>query len=181
MKCTKIIIGILIVLFQVSCASLKIPNNFNSIINESNIEEIEGNYTNKEINSITFFWNLFCSSDFLDERKIISDSSSYFNIEIVSNERIKFELYTHDILQFTNIYTYSYLDGGIAIKGNSNYRYQGIPLIFYRYASSALWLSKDKSNELYVSHNGNSSGGILIMIFGTERKGEARFKRKDKY
>ena len=80
-------------------------------------------------------------------------------------------------MEFTETLKYSYYDGGIAINGKLNYRYQGVPLIFYRYESQALWISMENDDELFLSFNGNASGGIFILIFGTPILGESRFEK----
>jgi len=165
------------VILMSSCATLKKPKEFYSIIDEHDIRRLEGTYKNIAVNSNSPFWERFSSVDKIKHEEIINDTSSVFKVGIESNDKIKFELYLADKLELTKTFKYSYHQKGLAIKGRSNYRYEGIPLIFYRYESQALWLSKDNDDELFLSFNGSASGGIFIFIFGTPILGEARFEK----
>ncbi len=176
-KSKYIIFYCFLIILISSCATIKRPNDFVSILDEHSIEKIEGTYKNLAKNSNMPFWERFSSVDIIKHRDIIHDKSSIFKVEIEADNKIKFELYRNDKLELTETLEYSYHNKGIAIKGKSNYRYQGVPLIFFRYESQALWFSKDKDDELFLSFNGSASGGIFILIFGTPILGEARFEK----
>ena len=171
----------LTVLLLSSCATVNIPNDFDSLITRSNIHEIEGTYKNVSIDNKIPLWLVFC--DNLNETESIAanDTTAKFTVKLLPNEKIKFELYSKEKLKITNVLDYSFDEGGIAIKGKSNYTYFGVPLIFYRYASIAIWFSKDNDHELFLSCNGNVSGGFFIFIFTTPQTGKYRYKQIRKY
>jgi len=173
----NIISCLLMLVLISSCATLEIPNDFNSMIQEDNLTTLEGTYKNIAINSNSPFWERFSSVDIRKHKETINDTSSVFKLQIDPNNKIRFELYLAGKLEMTETFNYSYHQKGLAIKGRSNYRYEGIPLIFYRSESQALWLSKDNEQELFVSFNGSATGGIFILIFGTPINGEARFMK----
>jgi hypothetical protein len=99
----------------------------------------------------------------------------------LSDKEIKFELYLDDKLKLEQRRKFIHRGNGIAIKGISNFRYWGIPLILYQYESQALWFSKDNDEELFLSFSGSASGGIFILIFGTPILGEARYEKVSDY
>ena len=173
-KPIQIIIFCLITILITGCARLKVPNDFNSILNDQNLEEIEGTYKHLSKGFNRPFWQRFCSPDI---NKYERDSSSTIKIKLEPDQTIRFELYIKNKLQTTETFRYSFQDKGLAIKGKSNFRYQGVPFIFYSYESQALWLSKDNEEELFLSFKGSSSGGIFILIFGTPILGESRFEK----
>ena len=65
-----------------SCATVKRPNYFVSILDESSIEKIEGTYKNLAIDSNMPFWERFSSVDIIKYRDIINDKSSVFKVEL---------------------------------------------------------------------------------------------------
>jgi len=177
LRVSNIILPIIVLTNLLSCARIKSPENFKSQINTQNYKKLEGTYKNLSVNHQRPFWEKFADKKSMKDHEIISDSTSVFKIKFLPDDKIKFELYIENDLKVEETKKYIHRDNGIAIKGISNYRYLGIPLIFYQYESQALWFSKDNESELFLSFNGSSSGGIFLLIFGEPLLGESRYEK----
>lgn len=158
-----------------SCATIKAPREFPSMLNADTINQIEGIYENKAIQSNITFFERICSPDLVEGMN--PDGPSKFELRIPNKNRIEISFYDDEKITYKKVLKFSSLDGGLVIKGKHNYRYQGVPLLFYRSESQALWISQKKQDELFLAFNGSSSGGIFILIFGTPIEGEARFRK----
>jgi len=174
-----IILYFFLLALTTSCASIKVPDDFNSVLDENNIKSLEGTYDNISNSTKYSLWEAFCKTDIVEYKETIKNSDSKFKLSFDPNDKIRFDLYIEDELRLTRIFKYSIHENGIRINGSSNYRYFGVPLILFSYKSQALWFSKDNKEELFLSFNGESSGGILIIMAGEPLMGEVRFRKLD--
>ena len=100
-----------------------------------------------------------------------------FQIKIVDNKLITFELIDEAHIISTVRLKFKIKNGFLIVKHNSSL--QGVPLVFYRFHKEVLYFSFDKNNNLKFNVNGTALGGIFIIGMGTGIYGSNVFRRAD--
>ena len=176
----QVIIILIFPIFFFSCSSIStlIKQEDRIELTESNISNIEGFYQNS--NDSINIWRLLKPFPKVKEFKTLHDSLNIVKVELVDNKKIKFLLYVNDTIYQTKNIKYTLKNGVIMIKCTKNMRYWGIPLIAFQHACENVNIGIDKENNLVVAHTGKASGGVFIIVFGTETSGYGKLKRIDK-
>ena len=183
---TKILYLIGPLLVIQSCNSTKlIPLDKRPSIDQNNITSINGRYDNNSNDTLswqtTTFWahlKPFYTDTNLNRTAHLKIPNSFLGVKIIDKNKIEFNRYDSELLKETKTFNYQIRDGIILIKHNRNKRLEGIPFLLFRQRSETLNLALDKNSNLILSYDGASSGGLLIIIFGTPIKGTHTFLKK---
>ena len=180
----KIFLFILTISSMVSCANFPktIVNPY--IINEENINSVNGRYSIKEINrsSLTDSTSFSYSKtdigfertifDEIDSRmytqsiEIDSSKSYYFELNVLNLKRIEINYFENNKTIRQHIITYKIKDDGYLYLKNRNFKIKGIPYLFGEFNVKKNRITLNIENNLVFESSEFSSGGVaLLMVY----------------
>jgi hypothetical protein len=178
------IIYFLVLSFNFGCASFPKKRETSSLIKLTNIQQLNGKYSLREIYSgptkdTASAWN-FSESDlghyptFFDElnngmfvKQLKTDASnSYtFTLNILNSKRIEINYFKDDCIINQNTIRYKFKDDGYFYLKNRNFKIKGIPYVLggFFYKRNRITLNKD-NNLLFETSEFMSVGMFLLRV-----------------
>lgn len=189
----KIFLFVLIISSIVSCANFPkaIVNPY--IINEENINSVNGKYYFKELNrssltdstsfsysktDIGFTHTFFDEIDsrlFTKPIEIDSSESYSFELKVLNSKRIELNYLENEKTIRHHIIKYKIKDDGYLYIKNRNFKIKGIPYLFGEFNVKKNRITLNKENNLIFESSEFSSGGVaLLMVYPV---GKAKYQK----
>ena len=178
MKLMRLLSGILLILMMNSCATFSSELKNNGMLNNSNINLINGRYeilpieidtTNLTFVSGRLNYNLiqeFERNPF-DPTIFKSDDSVKYTVELEIKNSKEFEIsfLTNDKVSNSKIIEYQLKEDGFLYLDNDNFKIWGIPYLFGSMDLNKKRISIDNESNLILDVANFRGGAILLIIF----------------